>query len=365
MLEVMNYIFLDNSVRAWLICIGTILLVFLFKRYLSRFLSRVIFKLIKSRSWNIDQYSFVELVFQPMQVFLIVTVMMITLENLNFPTLLNIRIYQIELRSIIASLAKGIWVVIFIWLLRRMIDFIASLMEQKANLTEDLADNQMVVFFKEFFKAVLVILGILLVIRFSFNKDITTYLAGLSIVAGALALAARESLENLIASFIIFFDKPFHVGDTIKVHQITGTIERIGLRSTRLRTDQKTYVSVPNKQMVDSIMDNLSLRSQRRADLKLEISLKTSTVKLDHVVAGIKSILSHTAIENYTCFLSDITGTAFIITIEYYTGLIPVSEFNQLKQTINLEILRLLESMNVELAGESREVIITNHSGVA
>lgn len=358
MKDVLDYIFLSNSVAAYLICAGTILIAVFFKRYLSRVLSRIIFKIIKSRSWKIDQHSFVELVFEPVQVFLIVSVTMLALDNLTFPAELNFKIYQVEIRSIVSSVAKGIWVIIFIWLLRRMIDFIAMLMEQKANLTEDMADNQMVVFFKDFFKAILVIAGILLVIRFSFNKDITTYLAGLSIVAGAMALAARESLENLIASFIIFFDKPFHVGDTVKVQQITGTIERIGLRSTRLRTDQKTYVSVPNKQMVDSIMDNLSLRSQRRADVRLELSLKTSSVKLDHAVGGIKNILSHEAIENYTCFMSDITANSFVITIEYYTGMIPMTEFNQLKQTINLEILRLLESMEIELAGETKEVLI-------
>ncbi len=77
-------------------------------------------------------------------------------------------------------------------------------------------------------------------------------------------MATRESLENLIASFIIFFDKPFMVGDLVKVQSITGTVEKIGLRSTRIRTDQKTYVTMPNKQMVDSIMDNLSLRAPRR-----------------------------------------------------------------------------------------------------
>ncbi|MCG7859922.1 hypothetical protein MD537_23280, partial [Flavihumibacter sediminis] len=102
-----------------IICLGTILLAILFKRYLSRVLSRIIFKIIKSRSWKIDQHSFVELVFQPMQVFLIVSVTMIALDNLKFPALLNIKIYQVEIRDILASIAKGIWVIIFIWLLRR------------------------------------------------------------------------------------------------------------------------------------------------------------------------------------------------------------------------------------------------------
>jgi MscS family membrane protein len=354
--DLLSYIFLDNSIKAYLICFGTIFLIILFKKYLSRTLSRLLFKIIRHSSWKIDQKSFVELLFQPMQVFLIITITMISLDKLNFPAALDFEVYHVKFRTITDSIGKCIFVIIFIWLLRRIIEFIAMLMEQKANLTPEVTDNQMIVFFKDFFKAVLVIMGILLVIRFSFHKDITTYLAGLSIVAGALALAARESLENLIASFIIFFDKPFHVGDLVKVQSITGTVEKIGLRSTRLRTDQKTFVTVPNKQMVDSVMDNITLRTQRRADLKLELSLQTSSVKLDHAIVSIKGCLSHPAIENYVAFLSDITANAFIIHIEYYTAIIPITEFNQLKQTINLSILRAIEQLEVELAGENREI---------
>ena len=105
---------------------------------------------------------------------------------------------------------------------------------------------------------ILVIIGILLVLRFSFNKEIGNLLTGLSLVGAAIALATRESMENLIASFIIFFDKPFITGDLVKVNNLTGNIEKIGLRSTRIRTLEKTYISVPNKQMVDTIVDNMT-----------------------------------------------------------------------------------------------------------
>ncbi len=118
-------------------------------------------------------------------------------------------------------------------------------------------------------------MGLLLILRFAFNYNITTVLTGLSIVGAAIALSLRESLENLIASFVIFFDKPFTTGDLVKVQNITGNVERIGLRSTRIRTEQKSYVTVPNKQMVDSILDNLSLRSQRKNDLWLHLNLQT------------------------------------------------------------------------------------------
>ncbi|MFX4531874.1 mechanosensitive ion channel domain-containing protein, partial [Acinetobacter baumannii] len=90
-------------------------------------------------------------------------------------------------------------------------------------------------FFKDFFKVLIVINGILMIIHFSLHKNIGNLLTGLSIVGAALALATRESLENLIASFIIFFDKPFSAGDLVKVHAFTGVVEKIGLRSTRIR----------------------------------------------------------------------------------------------------------------------------------
>ena len=356
--EILQYVILDNTVMAWLICAGVIVLVFGLRKFFSRLVSQLLFKIIKQRSWKIDQKAFVQLLLQPMQFFLIITITLLALDKLTFPRALDFDVYHVSVRHILDSVAKAIFIIVFIRLLRRIIDFIALLLEQRANLAADTNENQMIVFFKDFFKALLLVIGILLVIRFSFNKDITTYLAGLSIVAGALALAARESLENLIASFIIFFDKPFQVGDLVKVQTITGTVERIGLRSTRVRTDQKTYVTVPNKQMLDSIMDNLTLRSMRRADLKLELSLQTAPDDLDKAVAGVKAILSEQVISSYTAFLSDITPTAFVLHIEYYTATIPVADFNKLRQKVNLAILRMLDDMNIDLAGENKEVLV-------
>ncbi|HCT22466.1 MAG TPA: mechanosensitive ion channel protein MscS, partial [Chitinophagaceae bacterium] len=94
--------------------------------------------------------------------------------------------------------------------------------------TSDQTDNQLIVFFKDFLKVLIVLNGILLILHFVFHKDIGNLLTGLSIVGAAIALATRESLENLIASFIIFFDKPFVTGDLVKVQGFTGTIEKIG-----------------------------------------------------------------------------------------------------------------------------------------
>jgi MscS family membrane protein len=204
----------------------------------------------------------------------------------------------------------------------------------------------------------LIIIGILMLLSFAFGYNVTKILAGLSLAGAAVALAARESLENLIASFIIFFDKPFATGDLLKVQNITGTVEKIGLRSTRIRTTEKTYVTVPNKQMVDSIVDNLSLRTQRRGELKLEVDLNTPSLAMESLLNGIANILNDPNIEQKTVLLGEITQQAFVVQCEYFTAPVSIQEFNLLKQKVNLEAIRLLEHLGIEIAGANRDVRI-------
>jgi MscS family membrane protein len=214
----------------------------------------------------------------------------------------------------------------------------------------------MIVFIRDFLKAILGIIGTLLVLHSAFSVNVTSILASLGLAGAALALAAKESLENLIASFVIFFDKPFTAGDVLKVNNISGTVEKIGLRSTRIRTDQKTYVTVPNKQMVDSIVDNLSLRTQRKGELRLELSLSTPAAVLDDFIAGIKKILVKDKVENSTAFLNDISASAFLVSADYFTSPISQDEFNAIKQHVNLDVLQLLEKMKIGIAGASTDV---------
>ncbi|HZH96417.1 MAG TPA: mechanosensitive ion channel domain-containing protein, partial [Flavisolibacter sp.] len=253
--------FWSNRVQDWLITLGIVLFVFFLNKYISRYIARLICKIFK-RNWKtFDEQKFIELVIHPLGLFLTTFVSLIFLYRLNFPEALNVIVYKYSLQRIVHAISTIILVATFIWLLLRTIDFIANVLERRAAATANNSDNQLILFFKDLLKVVLGIIGVLMVIRFAFDYNIGNLLTGLSIVGAAIALSLRESLENLIASFVIFFDKPFTTGDLVKVQNFTGNVERIGLRSTRIRTGDKSYVTVPNKQMVDSILDNISLRS--------------------------------------------------------------------------------------------------------
>ncbi len=359
-------VFFNNTVQDYLILIVIILAIFILKRYISTYIANLFYKLFHKTSWQISKESFVKLIKGPIHVFLVMLVVFLALDKLNFPAVFNFKVHRIPFKQVVDSVGNAIIIIAFIWLLLRLIDVVALILEQKTQLTHNVSDNQIVVFFKDFFKVIIFFIGILLVIRFTFYKDIFPLLTGFGIAGAALALSARESLENLIASFIIFFDKPFYPGDIVKVQNITGTVEKIGLRSTRIRTDQKTYVTVPNKQMVDTIVDNLTLRTQRRGFLNLELSAATSYDTMNQVITGIKSMIEGNGkIQNYSVVLSDIIKNSYIIQVEYFTGAIAMEIFNQVRQEMNLAVIDIMERSGVKLAGKETEVIITANEKVA
>lgn len=343
-------IILNNSVQDYMIVVLTILVMYILKKFFSKPLVAGIIWTLKLMGRKIDRKAFNDLILVPLEQFLIVVTSFIALISLKFPETWRFSFYRTDTQTIIERIGLSLVIIYFFRLLIRMIDYLAYVISKRAGEESGHEENQLVIFFKDFLKAVVFIAGIFTVIKFAFRYQISELLTGLGIVGAALALSARESLENLIASFIIFFDKPFAVGDKLKIQNINGTVEKIGLRSTRIRTTDKTYVSVPNKQMVDSIVENLSLRTQRKAELKLELRPGTTVQQLQALLDGMKHILQHAKIENRSLYLNDIVQQGgFLIQAEYYTAPIPAEEFNMVKQEINLAVIGLMNNLEIEV----------------
>jgi len=352
-----DHIILDNSVRQYAVVFGIILVAYLLKKFVSLYAALAFFGIMKLMGRSIERKAFLELVKGPVEIFLFVLISFFALLNLNFPGILFYSFYSTNTQRLITGIAEAVIIILFFLTLLRGIDYMTLVLEKKADKTEGQEDNQLIIFFKDFLKVILIIIGVLTMLKFVFNQEISQILAGLSIVGAAIALAARESIENLIASFIIFFDKPFTTGDQLKVNNITGIVERIGLRSTRIRTAEKTYVTVPNKQMVDSIVDNLSLRTHRRGELKLEIDLRTTTDAIVEFEEGIRKILQHKYITESSVLLSDIAQQSYIISVEYFSVSIGINEFNKMKQEINLQIMKLMERSPVTIKGNEIRIV--------
>jgi MscS family membrane protein len=279
-------------------------------------------------------------------------VAVIALYELNFPIDWNIHLYKLTLQVLVDAVVKLFFIILFIRVCLRTLEFVAIVLEEKARLTKDQADDQLILFFRDFLKVILYIIGFLLILHYVFNENIGNLVTSLSIVGAAVALSMRESLENIIASFIIFFDKPFTIGDLVKVNNFTGTIEKIGLRSTRIRTQDKTYISVPNKQMVDSIVDNISLRTERKIELDLQLSVNTTASQLAAFSQFIQNEIRQLKnVSNVVVYVSEAGKQYHVLHIECLVSMqLEFNEFISLKEKINVTAIQYANDHTIHFA---------------
>jgi len=344
--------FLNNSLLSYIVIGAIFIVAFIVKRFISRFFASLIDTWIDKKNNSDLRKSHVHRLIIPIEQFIIYMVAVIALYELNFPIDWNIHLYKLTLQVLVDAVVKLFFIILFIRVCLRTLEFVAIVLEEKARLTKDQADDQLILFFRDFLKVILYIIGFLLILHYVFNENIGNLVTSLSIVGAAVALSMRESLENIIASFIIFFDKPFTIGDLVKVNNFTGTIEKIGLRSTRIRTQDKTYISVPNKQMVDSIVDNISLRTERKIELDLQLSVNTTASQLAAFSQFIQNEIRQLKnVSNVVVYVSEAGKQYHVLHIECLVSMqLEFNEFISLKEKINVTAIQYANDHTIHFA---------------
>jgi len=347
-----DQIILSNSIRSYLFVASVLVVTLLIKRLVSRFFASLIYTWVDKKNHSELRKNHVHRLLVPIEQFLLFLVAIIAIYELKFPAAWDLNLFKLSLQQLLEAVVKLMFIVLLIRVTLRTLEFIAIILENKARLTKDLSDDQLVLFFRDFFKVIVYIIGVLLVLRYVFNENIGNLVTSLSIVGAAIALSTRESLENIIASFIIFFDKPFTIGDLVKVNGFTGTIEKIGLRSTRIRTQEKTFISVPNKQMVDSIVDNISLRSERKIEMDLQLSVATSALALSDFASHMRIFLkSENHLNSYQVFVAESGKQYHALHIECLVNMqMDIDTFQMLRERVNLAAIEYANAHQIQFS---------------
>jgi MscS family membrane protein len=161
--------------------------------------------------------------------------------------------------------------------------------EHHTNAEDQLFAAQLFPLLRKVVKVAIVIAAIVLTAD-NLGGKITSLLAGLSIGGLALGLAAQDTVANLFGAVAIFLDKPFRIGDMVKVEGVQGNVEQIGLRSTRVRNLDGHLVSIPNKTMGNSIITNITRRPSIRTEMNIGITYDTPTQKVKRATEILESI---------------------------------------------------------------------------
>lgn len=346
--------YFGNTVEDYAILLGLLLLGFLFKRYLSRVLSNFIYKLIGKWAQGVNKQKLYVLLQKPLTRFIFVILLFTASSHLEFPREwrlvpkedfgLKMVIYRGYLLLVVISITS---------IVLKLVEFFGLILKYKAEQTESKDDDQLVPFLVEIAKIVVVTFAVFFALGSVFDVNIGSLIAGLGIGGLALALAAKESLENLLGSFTIFFDKPFVVGDEVRVGTITGVVEKVGFRSTRLRTPEKSFLTVPNKKMIDAELDNLSLRTFRRIEFTIGLVYATSDVQMKNIVADITDYLDRNLNtrhpENRISFFN-FGASSLDVRILYFINTMDPIIHLQVRENVNLKIMEIVKKHGSDFA---------------
>jgi MscS family membrane protein len=192
-----------------------------------------------------------------------------------------------------------------------------------------------------------------LVVFESLGFQVKTFLTGLGIGGLAFALAAQDTIANLFGSFVVVMDQPFYVGEYIRIAGYEGTVEEIGLRSTRLRTAQRTQIVIPNKTVATEVITNFTRMPQRRVDATLGVTYDSSLDGIQLALADIRALLRadpgvHQG--EIVVSLADFGDSSLRVQILYFTADPDWDAHMAVRERINLGILRALAARGVSLA---------------
>ncbi len=187
-----------------------------------------------------------------------------------------------------------------------------------------------------------------------FNRPITPLIAGLGVGGLAIGLAAQDTIKNFFGSLMLFSDRPFDLGDEIKVDTIGGTVESVGFRSTRLRTAEGFLVAISNGELAGKTIVNVSKRPSLFRQFNLPLSYDLPPEKLERAAAIVAELLrdheGSRAANPPRVFVSDFTPSAVNLMISYWYYPADQWRFLAFNQRTNLEILRRFAAEEIRLA---------------
>jgi MscS family membrane protein len=262
-------------------------------------------------------------------------------------------------------LVKGIRIataLLFMMLLLRIVDVIMMYSTRFTMKTSSRLDEQLMPIVKRILQVVIVTGAIFQILRL-LEFNVTALIAGVSIGGLALALAAQDTVKNLIGSAMIFFDKPFQIGDWVEGSGFSGGVVEVGFRTTKIQTLDSSIISVPNGTIANAAVTNLGARIYRLMNVKIGILYNTPPAKIEQFLEGLRQMaIRHPKVreEGYYVYLSEMADSSLNILFRVQLDVPDYVSELKIKEELYFGILRLGETLGVSFAFPSRSLYIEN-----
>jgi MscS family membrane protein len=237
-------------------------------------------------------------------------------------------------------------------ILYRVVDVIADLFARKAETTDTKLDDQLVPLVRRTVKVVVVAIGVIFVLQ-NLDVDVTSLLAMGTVGTLAVSFAAKDIIANLFGSVSIFTDRPFHVGDWVRIGDIEGVVEEVGMRTTRVRTFYNSLITFPNSLITTTAVDNYGARKYRRCTIDLSLTYDTTPEQIQAFCDGCRAILkANPAVRKdaYEVHFAAFGAASLDVMLYFFFEVDTWSAELRERHNVYLEFLRLAKALHVEFA---------------
>jgi MscS family membrane protein len=337
-----NWKLMDTPLWCWIALVLLAAALTSLSGLLSRLALRLGEPILKRIAPKIDSHV-LEVFAGPLRLLLSVTVFRATMESLDLSALLRLWLT----RALALLFFTGI-----AWLGMGIVDLAISRLRFAIAVKHQTFAHSVLPLFSRVFKITIVILAITAILS-NWGYNTTTILAGLGIGGVAIALAAQKTIENLFGGVAVISDHPVSVGDFCKFGDRVGTIEDIGLRSTRIRTPDRTLVNVPNAQFSSMTLENFSKRDKTLFHLTLNLQRDTMPDQVRTLLESISNILrEHPKVETGNLPVRFVGVGTYSLDLEVFVYILTRSgdEFLTIQQDLLLWILDAVEAAGTALA---------------
>jgi MscS family membrane protein len=239
------------------------------------------------------------------------------------------------------------------WALLRLVDVGGAWLARSRWATRNNLSRSMVPLAARVAKVVVLVIGVISILN-ALGYPVASLLAGLGIGGIAVALAAQKTVGNLLGTFAIGVDQPLREGDAVKAGDVVGTVESVGLRSTRIRTADRTVVTVPNGSLADMNIESYALRDRFRLALTLRLRYSTTGAQMRQILQQLRALLEahpkRSPTDAPSVHFVDIGESWLAVSVVTSFATADGGEFNEIRDEVLLGCLQIVEAAGSSLA---------------
>lgn len=267
--------------------------------------------------------------------------------------------------ALLSDVIGVLFTVTVTYVVYQLVELVDYWMKRLTAKTQTTLDDMMVPLVRKTLRILTVLMGLVQIAQQLSDKPITSILAGLGVGGLAVALAAQDTIKNFFGSLVIFADHPFQLTDRIKVDGYDGTVEEVGMRSTRIRTLSGHVVTIPNGELANKAIENISRRPYIKRVAHIGVTYDTPPEKVERAMEIIKEILDAHNEKMHPDFPTRVHFTSFNdcslnIQVIYWFAPPEYWEFLDFDSAFNTELLKRFNTEGIEFAFPTRTLYLNN-----